>query len=837
MPLRVILLAWLTIAPGFAQGVRTDLTFGGSGNDGINAAAVDSAGNVYVVGTTFSFDLPLRNAFQGANSGTQLILSTDAGATWKALGTSYPSSTPLQPLAIAVDPTNSQVVYTASGNSVCKSTDGGHQFHCAAIALASSQSSISSLAIDPQQSATIYASATVNGGVFKSIDGGQTWVNASQGLPAPLFIDSVTIDPFHPNVLYAWAGIGGYVSTNGAGSWSPLNTLWPQGTSVTGGGLHFSFDPLAPGILYGPAYANSRIGIQKSMDGGATWTQLNTPFSGCCVVPDPAVSGRLYALAPPNATGGAALQFWKSGDGGATWMSYQFPAGQGGLLTVDPANPQIMLAGAFRSTDSGQTWRPTNASREIRPVFAPSSGALVYATAPITSDAFLAKFLPDGKTLAFSTYFGGMGNDTGQGIALDAAGNIWITGSTSSYDLPATPGSFQNTLEGETNAFTAKFSNDGKLLAATYLGGSNNDAGLGIAVDPRGNPWLIGSWTSTDFPFTTAPPASLPFPTAGFLAEFDPSAARLLYSTNVNGTFDANGKGIAIDSSGNITLVGSNYGSFPITSGAFHGGDASLQSPKVFVLKLTPSGQVIYSTFFGGTRAAPTPGSDEPEHDNGVAVAVDDGGNAYVTGYTSAADFPVTAGAYQTSFAAGCPYPAFTIATGTIGTIAEWLVDDVFVVKLSPDGKAALFSTLLGGSCYDHPTSIALDAFGRVYVAGETDSADFPLVSSFEPAPPVRQFASFLSVFSPAGSALMLSSHLYAGAAPSVVVGPGRMTYVAGSSGTGAQTQPDDSGFTNPFPLTATDGYLALISPSARFRKRLLPPRHRVISHYNQAYF
>src|SRR5271157_1726280 len=78
MPLRVILLAWLTISPGFAQGTHTDLTFGGSGNDGINAAAVDSAGNVYVVGTTFSFDLPLRNAFQGANSGTQLIFSTDA---------------------------------------------------------------------------------------------------------------------------------------------------------------------------------------------------------------------------------------------------------------------------------------------------------------------------------------------------------------------------------------------------------------------------------------------------------------------------------------------------------------------------------------------------------------------------------------------------------------------------------------------------------------------------------------------------------------------------------------------------------------------------------------
>ena len=133
---------------------------------------------------------------------------------------------------------------------------------------------------------------------------------------------------------------------------------------------------------------------------------------------------------------GSPLHFWKSSDGGVTWKSSQFPFYGTGPLVVDPTNPRIMLAGTFRSTDGGQTWNPTNASREIQPAFALSSAGLVYATAPITSDAFLAKFLPDGKTLVFSTYFGGMGNDTGQGIALDASGNIWITGSTSSYDLP-----------------------------------------------------------------------------------------------------------------------------------------------------------------------------------------------------------------------------------------------------------------------------------------------------------------------------------------------------------------------------------------------------------------
>lgn len=184
--MRVILLALAITLPGFAQRLRSDLAFGGSGNDSVRAAAVDSAGNIYVVGTTASFDFPLRSAFQTTNSGTQLIVSTDAGITWKPLGTPFPSSTPLRAPVIAVDPTDSQIVYAASGNRVCKSTDGARQFNCVTVAFASSQAAISSLAIDPKQPLTIYASVTVDGGVYKSVDGGQTWADASQGLPAPL---------------------------------------------------------------------------------------------------------------------------------------------------------------------------------------------------------------------------------------------------------------------------------------------------------------------------------------------------------------------------------------------------------------------------------------------------------------------------------------------------------------------------------------------------------------------------------------------------------------------------------------------------------------------------
>jgi photosystem II stability/assembly factor-like uncharacterized protein len=822
MTLRLIPVAALLVFSAFAQPSRLNLpargfagesisalTFGGSGHDSINAAAVDLAGNIYVTGTTSSFDFPRANAFQSYNPGKQVVVSSDAGAMWQGVATPFPAATGT--VWITPDPTNGQIVYFAYGQSVCKSTDSGIQFHCVTLPL-SSQATVTSLAIDPLQPLTVYASAESNGGAFKSVDGGQTWANASSGLPAGGFIDTVTIDPFHTNVLFAWAGYQASVSNDGATTWVPLALPWPPGGSVSGG-VHFTFDPVMPGIVYGPSLSLSQFGVQKSTDGGATWTQLSTPFVGSNVVPDPKVSGLLYAIAPPVNSQSPSFPLWKSADGGATWTSSPSPADSESVLAVDPANSQIMLAGAFRSTDGGQTWSPTNVSRDIEPAFAPSAAGLVYATAPITTDAFLAKFLPDGKTVVFSTYFGGMGNDTGQGIALDSSGNICITGSTSSFDLPVTPGASQSTLLGVTNTFAAKFSNQGELLAATYLGGSSSDQGLGIAIGPQGNPWLIGNWSSADFPFTTAPPATLPPTPVGFLAELDPSAGRLLYSANIGAALDGNGKGIAIDPSGNITLTGSVYGTFPVTPGAFQAGEADANAPKAFVLKLTPSASVVYSTFFGGTAGSPTTGSYEPTQDYGVAVAVDRAGNAYVAGRTDDTDFPVTAGAYQTILAAGCSYPAVSIDTGFVGNILDWYVDDVFVIKLSPDGKTALFSTLLGGSCYDRPTSIALDTTGRIYVAGETDSENFPRVSAVEPAPTDSQYASFVSVLNPAGSALTFSTYLYAGSAPTVVVGPERAIRVAGSTGTGAQTSPFLGCYPGPCPATTMHGDLVLIKP------------------------
>jgi uncharacterized protein (TIGR03437 family) len=183
-----------------------------------------------------------------------------------------------------------------------------------------------------------------------------------------------------------------------------------------------------------------------------------------------------------------------------------------------------------------------------------------------------------------------------------------------------------------------------------------------------------------------------------------------------------------------------------------------------------------------------------------------------VAGYTASADFPTTLGAYQRTLASGCTYPAFV--EGTLGpSLIEYLVDDSFVLKLSADGKTLLYSTLLGGSCYDHPTSVALDAAGDVYVAGETDSGDYPLVDAVEAAPAVGSYSSFVSVLNTAGSALTFSTYLLAGATPSVASAPGGSFVIAGDVGQGAQTQE----FSGPFglPVVSTHAYLAVLTPPA----------------------
>jgi uncharacterized protein (TIGR03437 family) len=769
----------------------TSQTYGGSGSDAANGIATDPAGNIYLAGTTTSFDLPLLNPAQSQNPGTQLLVSTNAGFTWQPLANLPNPYTPYpfpQTLPIAVDPTNTAVFYVGFNGMVFKTTDSGQHF-TSAVLFPPTEAQEISIVIDPSNPSTLYASAYVpNGLLVKSTDGGVTWAAATAGIPAGVSISSLTIDPFHPNSLWVVAGGQPYMSTNSAGSWTAVTLPSPGNAYPV---IEFLFDSVTPGTLYVSGQDNGGLYLLKSTDGGQKWVQVSMPFDWIVLVADPVRAGYLYALAPGPGPAATNL-FYRSSNGGVSWQSFPFPSVFASDIALDPGNPNIIIAGSYRSVNGGQTWSPTMVSRDIQATFAPSGRDLVYASGPITSDIFLAKFKPGGKTLEFATYFGGMGTETANAVQVDAAGNIWVAGSTDSFDLTVSPDALLKQLKGTTNIFLAKFSPQGQLLASTYLGGSGMDTITALSVDANGNPWIFGQTTSNDFPLTTgSPPLLQQGESYVFLTKIDSSGSQVLYSASITGVNQPGG--MTIDSAGNIVLTGTvDSSDFPVTANVVHGilppGPGALQA---FVIKLDSSGNTIFSTYLGGSIGVDSSGQaaqlGEGQENIGVAVATDATG-IYVTGNTSATNFPTTPGAYQTQLKDGCTYPSFAIYTGLIGTIYSYDYDDVFVTKLSPDAKTMLYSTLLGGSCYDRPTGIAVTPAGAVFVTGETNSVDFPMVHPTESAPAIENYESFVSLISPNGATLTYSTYLAAGSAPTLALGPGGIVNIAGSVGLGAQS-------------------------------------------------
>src|SRR3989475_3979252 len=338
--------------------------------------------------------------------------------------------------------------------------------------------------------------------------------------------------------------------------------------------------------------------------------------------------------------------------------------------------------------------------------FPTTAGAFQPSSPGGFSDAFVTKLNPTGAALAYSTYLGGTDFDEGFGIAVDTLGQAYVTGVISSLDFPMTAGVFQPRFAGGSlDAFVTKLNPTGAALAySTYLGGTGDENGFGIAVDATGNAYVTGLTNSNlDFPTTAR---AVQRSSAGgisdaFVTKLNAAGAALVYSTYLGGTGDENGFGIAVDATGNAYVTGITFSpDFPTTARAFQpsspGGDA-------FVTKLNPSGAaLVYSTYLGGTGS-----------DLGFGIAVDSFGNAYVTGQTFSSDFPTTEGAFQTTFGGGGGF-------------------DAFLTKVNPAGAALVYSTYLGGTSDDSGLGIAVDSFGNAYVTGFTGSLDFPTLGAFQ---------------------------------------------------------------------------------------------------------
>jgi hypothetical protein len=264
-------------------------------------------------------------------------------------------------------------------------------------------------------------------------------------------------------------------------------------------------------------------------------------------------------------------------------------------------------------------------------------------------DAFVTKLNPTGSALVYSTYLGGSDYDLGTGIAVDSAGNAYVTGRTYSTDFPT-----MNPLQaaangGQADAFVAKLNPAGSAFVySTYLGGSYFDQGNGIAVDSAGNAYVIGDTDSGDFPTTeNAAQPAISGSEDAFVAKLNPTGSSLVYSTYLGGSDYENGYGIAVNSTGSAFLTGSTSSTdFPTTKNAAqpaNGGRAD-----AFAAKLDPTGSAfVYSTYLGGSNS-----------DQGWGIAVDSAGKAYIIGLTCSTDFPITPGAFQTNYGGGAVKPA-----------------------------------------------------------------------------------------------------------------------------------------------------------------------------------
>jgi hypothetical protein len=413
--------------------------------------------------------------------------------------------------------------------------------------------------------------------------------------------------------------------------------------------------------------------------------------------------------------------------------------------------------------------------------------------------------------LTYGTYSGGTGRDVGHGVAVDSLDEIIMVGYTASTNYP-TLDAFQRSIAGDVNAFVSKFNSNGKLIWSTYLGGSQQDQASAVVTDSTGNIYVVGTTNSPNFPVTrgVVQPSLGGAGTNAFVAKFG-SSGNLIWSTFL-GNSPTQGNGIAVDSQGNVFVAGdtndvvnedgfvtelnstatkviftrtiggsgtdsihsiallgeeayvagyTNSKDFPTTPGAFQKSCGSSCSPYFngFVAELGSSG-VAYATYLGGNTTT-VPGTTL---NLAIGIAVDPGGNAYVTGTTNTIDFPITSSPFQKVYGGTTDLPGGV--AGCIDFISgQFPCGDAFVTKLNPTGTKLIYSTYLGGSTADIGYSILVDQNDDAWVGGYTQSYSsrthkpFPTTADAYQKVKGGGLDAFLTEVSPSGSTLIYSTY------------------------------------------------------------------------------
>jgi photosystem II stability/assembly factor-like uncharacterized protein len=480
---------------------------GGSGTDVAHGIVVNAAGEAYITGDTASTDFPVTfGTLQLRNASSSFYKSTNGGNSWTAYGVGLPSAPEVT--SFALDVTAPETIYagleTAGHNGglkalLYKSTDAGQTWR----APLSVFTHIDALAISAKDPVTLYVAISqfFGVGLYKSTGGGANWMFSFVQADYPLSqIYALAVDPQNGSTLYAATNTittrpsGVLKSTNGGDSWQNVSNGLPFiGENVTA----LAIDPNHPATLY----ANARDAY-RTTDGGATWTLVTGLASFNSMVIAAADSNLIYAATDKGV--------FKSVNGGKKWKQVEgtgLPPLPFSNVQIDPTRSDTVyvtasVGGIFKTTDGGATWAPINTGLPQGRSFLfgsllgidPRNPATLYARSGDGTDAFVARLNAQGSGLIFSTYLGGSGTDSANAIALTAAGNMIIAGTSGSSDYPlkdALQSALHRRRSNTTDVVVTKLSGDGAALAySTYLGPGATKA---IATDAAGSIYIAGT--------------------------------------------------------------------------------------------------------------------------------------------------------------------------------------------------------------------------------------------------------------------------------------------------------------------------------------------------------
>ncbi|MBS1853856.1 MAG: SBBP repeat-containing protein [Acidobacteria bacterium] len=764
---------WLAAAAA-GQTLTGSVILRGSGDDRPAAIATDLAGNVFVAGTTTSQDFPLTNALLPRLPEPALRVSMD-GRTFAASALQVPR---VYGVAASAD---GRLVLAGSEDAMYRSTDGGATW----TAVAGIAGRALAAAIDPtdpsiawavgQSASAFYSPWTWT--IYKSTDGGASWLQSARFVLGanPPAASRIFIDPVNPQRVYAFTGSGVLVRTTDAGaSWQPVAVPASQAPSGATSPTGFAIAPSQPDIAYATTFYTP---LMKSTDGGATWqAAAGIGSAGVhAIAVDPRAASTVWLV---NAAG-----VQKSTDGGASFQKV-LAAGAGSWqsVAVSPVNSSVVFAGdssnVYATYDGGTTWKIV-ASGTIGAVFATPAG--VWLAGTVSPTVFLAKLDPGLGRVLFATY---LGAGSVARIAVDAAGDVYVAGTTQSRMFPVTAGAAGSGFNADTAGFVAKVKGDGSALVySTLLGGLRPN---GLAVDASGDVVVVGAADAgTTVPVTpdaavpavpgpctrTLPPsylfgAQVQIPTHGFALKLKADASAYLYATYLAGSCGDAAYDVAVDSSGAAWIGGTTYSTdFPVTADAMYGSFPAIFNSG-FVTRLSAAGdRVLYSTFVGGGNQGTVNG-----------IALDAQGNVVVGGESTVQTTP---GAYR-SVLSGCP-PAF----GFFSTYSP--NDHGFVMKFSPGAAAPALTAAIGGACLDYVSRVTVDSMGNIWMTGRTASSNFPTVIPLPGLGVPGGNPGFLAALDSSGSRLISSSIVADVAA--VAPGPGGTVFLAVPL-----TPPDKSG-------------------------------------------